>query len=103
MLLLYFYLFQEKLNKIILFGAGLLVGTALAVIIPEGKSNNNVKKPIFNQRYLGVRSMISEQNIPTHAHNESANSAEPSDSLSVIGISLVFGFVFMLVVDQVFQ
>lgn len=47
--------------------------------------------------------MISEQNIPTHAHNESANSAEPSDSLSVIGISLVFGFVFMLVVDQVFK
>lgn len=46
--------------------------------------------------------MISEQNIPTHAHNESANSAEPSDSLSVIGISLVFGFVFMLVVDQVY-
>ncbi|XP_066148852.1 zinc transporter ZIP9 isoform X1 [Euwallacea fornicatus] len=77
---------EEKLKKIILFGAGLLVGTALAVIIPEG-----------------VRSMISEQPVPTHAHNESANSQDSSDPLSVIGVSLVVGFIFMLVVDQITQ
>lgn len=44
--------------------------------------------------------MISEQDI-THAHNESANTQEHSDPLSVIGISLVIGFIFMLIVDQV--
>lgn len=28
--------FQDKLKSVTVFGAGLLVGTALAVIIPEG-------------------------------------------------------------------
>lgn len=33
----YFYFpFQDKLKSVTVFGAGLLVGTALAVIIPEG-------------------------------------------------------------------
>ena len=31
-----FILFQEKLRMVTVMGAGLLVGTALAVIIPEG-------------------------------------------------------------------
>lgn len=81
---LFFSFSEDKLKKITVFGAGLLVGTALAVIIPEG-----------------VRSMISEQGI-THAHNES-DTHEHSDPLSVIGISLVSGFIFMLVVDQISQ
>lgn len=68
------HFFQEKLKLITVFGAGLLVGTALAVIIPEG-----------------VRSLIKEQLKETHGH----------DVLSVIGISLVLGFIFMLMVDQV--
>ncbi|CAG9767705.1 unnamed protein product [Ceutorhynchus assimilis] len=82
---LFFSFSEDKLKKITVFGAGLLVGTALAVIIPEG-----------------VRSMISEQDV-SHAHNESTNTHEPSDPLSVIGISLVAGFIFMLIVDQVSQ
>lgn len=63
-----------------MFGAGLLVGTALAVIIPEG-----------------VRPLLTET---TQAHNESAT-AEHTDPFSVIGLSLVLGFVFMLCIDQV--
>ncbi|XP_030767039.1 zinc transporter ZIP9 [Sitophilus oryzae] len=81
---LFFTFSEDKLKKTTVFGAGLLVGTALTVIIPEG-----------------VRSIISEQQIAraqnqsdTHAHN---------DPLSVIGISLVVGFIFMLVIDQVSQ
>lgn len=81
---LFFSFSEDKLKKITVFGAGLLVGTALAVIIPEG-----------------VRSMISEPSI-SHAHNES-ETLEHSDPLSVIGISLVAGFIFMLIVDQVSQ
>lgn len=65
-----------------MFGAGLLVGTALTVIIPEG-----------------VRSLI-PQDIPHQAHNESGTH-DHKDPLSVIGISLVLGFIFMLMVDQV--
>ncbi|CAH0549038.1 unnamed protein product [Brassicogethes aeneus] len=80
---LFFSFSEDKLKKITVFGAGLLVGTALAVIIPEG-----------------VRSLITE-NLP-HAHNESSI-PEHSDPYSVIGISLVLGFVFMLLVDQITQ
>lgn len=43
--------------------------------------------------------MISEQDV-VHAHNQS-DTQEHSDPLSAIGISLVIGFVFMLIIDQV--
>lgn len=76
------FYFQDKLNKITVFGAGLLVGTALTVIIPEG-----------------IRSLIPEVNH--HAHNQSEGNHVESDPFSVIGISLVLGFIFMLLVDQV--
>ncbi|KAF7283159.1 zinc/iron regulated transporter-related protein 102B [Rhynchophorus ferrugineus] len=81
---LFFSLSEDKLKKTTVFGAGLLVGTALAVIIPEG-----------------VRSMVSDQDV-VHAHNQS-DTQEHSDPLSAIGISLVIGFVFMLIIDQVSQ
>lgn len=76
---------EDKLQKVTVFGAGLLVGTALAVIIPEG-----------------VRSLFSERSHPTVVTKDFT--AEPpghdDDLHSVIGISLVLGFVFMLLVDQ---
>ncbi|CAG9794381.1 unnamed protein product [Diatraea saccharalis] len=76
---------EDKLQKVTVFGAGLLVGTALAVIIPEG-----------------VRSLFSERSMPTIVTKD--YTAEPpghdDDLHSVIGISLVLGFVFMLLVDQ---
>ncbi|CAH2007494.1 unnamed protein product [Acanthoscelides obtectus] len=81
---LFFTFSEDKLQKITVFGAGLLVGTALTVIIPEG-----------------VRSLITN-GLPPHAHNQS-ESIEHSDPLSVIGISLVLGFIFMLMVDQISQ
>ncbi|XP_053621928.1 zinc transporter ZIP9 [Plodia interpunctella] len=63
---------EDKLQKVTVFGAGLLVGTALAVIIPEG-----------------VRSLFASAAVPPGV-----------DLHTVIGISLVIGFVFMLLVDQ---
>uniref|UniRef100_V5GNS7 Zinc transporter n=1 Tax=Anoplophora glabripennis TaxID=217634 RepID=V5GNS7_ANOGL len=81
---LFFSFSEDKLKKITVFGAGLLVGTALAVIIPEG-----------------VRSLIPEQ-VHQAAHNES-EIHEHKDPLSAIGISLVLGFIFMLMVDQISQ
>ncbi|KAJ8917280.1 hypothetical protein NQ315_002297 [Exocentrus adspersus] len=81
---LFFSFSEDKLKKISVFGAGLLVGTALAVIIPEG-----------------VRSLIPED-LHQHPHNES-ETQEHKDPLSAIGISLVLGFIFMLMVDQISQ
>ncbi|CAK1546376.1 unnamed protein product [Leptosia nina] len=72
---------EEKLLKVTVFGAGLLVGTALAVIIPEG-----------------VRSLFAEQTVVTKDYTPEP--ATKSDLHSVIGISLVLGFIFMLLVDQ---
>ncbi|XP_045508793.1 zinc transporter ZIP9 [Colias croceus] len=70
---------EEKLLKVTVFGAGLLVGTALAVIIPEG-----------------VRSLFGERAVT----NYTAEPPVQTDLHSVIGISLVLGFIFMLMVDQ---
>ncbi|XP_063988082.1 zinc transporter ZIP9 [Diachasmimorpha longicaudata] len=70
---------EDKLQLVSVLGAGLLVGTALAVIIPEG-----------------IRALFSEATSPAGQHSHD----EHSDSHSLIGISLVLGFVFMLLVDQ---
>ncbi|XP_057654688.1 zinc transporter ZIP9 [Diorhabda carinulata] len=80
---LFFTFSEDKLKKITVFGAGLLVGTALAVIIPEG-----------------VRSLVSEN---PHYHSSQEPETDHKDPLSVIGISLVLGFIFMLLVDQISQ
>lgn len=63
---------EDKLKLVSVLGAGLLVGTALAVIIPEG-----------------IRALFTGNDAGVH-----------SDPHSLIGITLVLGFVFMLLVDQ---
>lgn len=66
---------EDKLQLVSILGAGLLVGTALAVIIPEG-----------------IRALFTGgSNNDQGFHN---------DPHSLIGISLILGFVFMLLVDQ---
>lgn len=65
---------EDKLQLVSILGAGLLVGTALAVIIPEG-----------------IRALFAGGATDQAAH---------SDLHSLIGITLVLGFVFMLLVDQ---
>ncbi|XP_025997433.1 zinc transporter ZIP9-A [Solenopsis invicta] len=66
---------EDKLQLVSVLGAGLLVGTALAVIIPEG-----------------IRALFT---------SEITNEKElHGDLYSLIGISLVLGFVFMLLIDQ---
>lgn len=84
---------EEKLQLISVLGAGLLVGTALAVIIPEG-----------------VRALLDVPQAHAHAgvglKNEGLVIEEPhshsqaSDIHTLIGLSLVLGFVFMLLIDQ---
>ncbi|XP_023245076.1 zinc transporter ZIP9 isoform X2 [Copidosoma floridanum] len=69
---------EDKLQLVSVLGAGLLVGTALAVIIPEGV------RALFNGA----------------VHNCEFYFFFPSDLHSLIGLSLVLGFVFMLLIDQ---
>ncbi|EGI62163.1 Zinc transporter ZIP9-A [Acromyrmex echinatior] len=66
---------EDKLQLVSVLGAGLLVGTALAVIIPEGI------------RALFTGEITNEKQLHGDLH-------------SLIGISLVLGFVFMLLIDQ---
>lgn len=83
---LFFNFSEGKLKKITVFGAGLLVGTALAVIIPEGVRSlikEDLQHPVHNESHIEV-----------HDHNE---------PLVMIGFSLVLGFIFMLLVDQISQ
>ncbi|XP_046550933.1 zinc transporter ZIP9-B-like [Haliotis rubra] len=100
---------EEKLKLVTVLGAGLLVGTALAVIIPEG-----------------VHAMYTSGEPHLHAHNEAKaieaadahkehhpsegegghdhhhdHKHDMSEEHSRIGISLVTGFIFMLLVDQI--
>lgn len=83
---LFINLSEGKLKKVTVFGAGLLVGTALAVIIPEG-----------------VRSLTSDTHAKEKTNDSLQTEQNHGDPFSVIGISLVLGFVFMLLVDQISQ
>ncbi|XP_018319077.1 zinc transporter ZIP9 isoform X1 [Agrilus planipennis] len=82
---LFMSLSEETLKKVTVFGSGLLVGTALAVIIPEG-----------------VRSLTTSIHVKEGA-NETHTAQKVNDPLSVIGISLILGFVLMLLIDQISQ
>ncbi|CAG9804888.1 unnamed protein product [Chironomus riparius] len=76
---------EAKLKIVSILGAGLLVGTALIVIIPEG-----------------VRSLYANDKTPPQNHGkEVTEHDEPEDFSKTIGLSLVLGFVFMMLVDQI--
>ncbi|ESO10875.1 hypothetical protein HELRODRAFT_167387 [Helobdella robusta] len=135
---------ESKLKLVTILGAGLLVGTALAVIIPEGihaltahqgshSHDHNIQQPIIRQKRdnqpLPIKpspsnpliqpniQQRSDQNSDHHhdhdhhdheAHleiketsgNEHGSHSE-KDVHSYIGVALVLGFVFMLLVDQI--
>lgn len=87
------HLSDEKLKVVTVFGAGLLVGTALTVIIPEGI------RALYSSdvQHLMVSSQ-SPNNGKTPEHNHEDDEPEHS---ATIGLSLVLGFVFMMIVDQI--
>ncbi|XP_037949621.1 zinc transporter ZIP9 [Teleopsis dalmanni] len=78
---------EEKLKFVTALGAGLLVGTALTVIIPEG-----------------IRSLYinSDDESPTTTPSLVKHTLL-TDHTKTIGLSLVLGFVFMMLVDQISQ
>merc|ERR1719228_3154119 len=71
-------------------GAGLLVGTALSVIIPEGMQTLNMAYSI-KEGHHGESTQESDH----------ADQHEDNPVPHIIGVILVLGFIFMLIVDQV--
>ncbi|XP_060919638.1 zinc transporter ZIP9 [Labrus mixtus] len=97
---------EEKLKLITVLGAGLLCGTALAVIIPEGvhalyeeilegEHNKHGQVGVLvasEAKVEGVETALSAGVEHEHSHEQLH---------ACIGVSLVLGFVFMLLVDQI--
>merc|ERR550517_2047580 len=84
---------EEKLQLVSVMGAGLLVGTALSVIIPEGMQTLNMAYSIKEHASHHGGEDTEESG---HAHQHEENPVP-----HIIGVSLVLGFIFMLIVDQV--
>nr|SVE74860.1 EOG090X0EEU [Daphnia carinata] len=85
---------EERLNLVSILGAGLLVGTALVVIIPEGTQMlYSQQLEEIKQKYENIKGTA---NIP---HED--NDHQEEGLHSVIGLALVLGFVFMLLIDQI--
>ncbi|XP_009471985.1 PREDICTED: zinc transporter ZIP9 isoform X2 [Nipponia nippon] len=92
---------EERLKLVTVLGAGLLCGTALAVIVPEGVHAlyedilEGKHHPASEMQHVMESEKVAE--IPVvheYGHDHSRLHA-------YIGVSLVLGFVFMLLVDQI--
>lgn len=95
MLPLSFHLSDDKMRSISTFGVGLLVGTALMVIIPEGID------AVYSTAMTAALAGISPVG---HHHRREENEDEehsPAEGLHVrVGFALLSGFVLMFLVDQ---
>ncbi|CAL8297209.1 unnamed protein product [Arctogadus glacialis] len=102
---------EEKLKLVTVLGAGLLCGTALAVIIPEGV--HALYEEILEGAHREAGQVGAVEGLDTKGasdvvlvsggeHGHGHGHARGPDSLhAYIGVSLVLGFVFMLLVDQI--
>jgi len=99
---------EEKLHMISVLGAGLLVGVAFSVIIPEGvlalikaysmksESNHDRSSAIVSSPGGSADQPTNQITAGSHDHHE--HSLEGLDRL--MGMSLVLGFIFMMFVEQ---
>ncbi|XP_061599902.1 zinc transporter ZIP9 [Cololabis saira] len=95
---------EEKLKLITVLGAGLLCGTALAVIIPEGVHAlyEEVLEGAHQHQHAQVGAVEASQAKEADAAVGTTNHEHGHEQLhACIGVSLVLGFVFMLLVDQI--
>ncbi|XP_046711628.1 zinc transporter ZIP9 isoform X2 [Silurus meridionalis] len=93
---------EEKLKLVTVLGAGLLCGTALAVIIPEGV--HALYEEVLEGHHAHGPDEVSapEQKAGESVVGPSHEHAHGHEELhAFIGVSLVMGFVFMLLVDQI--
>lgn len=91
-----FFFVQSKVRLLSVFGAGILSSTALSVIIPEGVSSiygaSNIKH---------VHRESGGGGVVDHTMLNSTEVTEPTDMHRVVGITLLAGFLLMLLIDQI--
>ncbi|KAM7376292.1 hypothetical protein PAMP_006035 [Pampus punctatissimus] len=96
---------EEKLKLVTVLGAGLLCGTALAVIIPEGVHalyEEILEGGHHSHGQVGVLEAPEAKAEAETGLGESGKHEHSHEQLhACIGVSLVLGFVFMLLVDQI--
>ncbi|XP_037575525.1 zinc transporter ZIP9 [Dermacentor silvarum] len=102
---------EARLHLVSVFGAGLLVGTALSVIIPEGISTlyltqirelvHDVQPGSHGGQKPGDATLTAASGVShVHLHDDLHGKLEAMDPRNLVGITLVLGFLFMLLVDQ---
>ncbi|KAH9272744.1 hypothetical protein BASA83_004946 [Batrachochytrium salamandrivorans] len=96
---------EERLRLISTFGSGLLVGTALVVIIPEAPRHCRIYPRLlvsndYNHQIANNVPIVHIEEVEdTHDHSEADHSTiQPH---KYIGPSLLLGFAFMFLVDQI--
>ena len=91
------------MNIISIYGAGLLVGSALIVIIPEGMSvlySSLTTSPTQIGLYAMNEGESSRSSLS--ASVGAGNDLTKENLTQYVGLSLIFGFTLMLVLDQSF-
>lgn len=96
-----FKLSDSKSRLLALMGSGILVGTALAIIIPEG-IDSIYAQPSPLENTLPVQHPTGSHNHHNSEPNPSNKQQQPQELVEkwTIGLSLVAGFVLMLLIDQ---
>ncbi|XP_074092135.1 zinc transporter ZIP9 isoform X2 [Macrotis lagotis] len=94
---------EERLKLITVLGAGLLCGTALAVIVPEGVHAlyEDILEGKHHQTSEAQNVIASDKAVENPLVHEHEHSHDHTRLHAYIGVSLVLGFVFMLLVDQI--
>lgn len=94
---------EERLKLVTVLGAGLLCGTALAVIVPEGVHAlyEDILEGKHHQASETQNVIASEKEKLIPVVHEHEHSHDHTHLHAYIGVSLVLGFVFMLLVDQI--
>ncbi|XP_006865645.1 PREDICTED: zinc transporter ZIP9 isoform X2 [Chrysochloris asiatica] len=93
---------EERLKLVTVLGAGLLCGTALAVIVPEGV--HALYEEILEGKHhqaSETQNVIASDKAEVPVVHEHEHSHDHTQLHAYIGVSLVLGFVFMLLVDQI--
>uniref|UniRef100_A0A8C0C9H9 Zinc transporter ZIP9 n=1 Tax=Balaenoptera musculus TaxID=9771 RepID=A0A8C0C9H9_BALMU len=93
---------EERLKLVTVLGAGLLCGTALAVIVPEGV--HALYEDFLEGKHhqaSQTQNVIASDKAEIPVAHEHEHSHDHTQLHAYIGVSLVLGFVFMLLVDQI--